>query len=55
MNNSQLAMMIKRLKKRCAQRLERIKQLEREIDEVEKDRDAWRNAALRWNGKEDNR
>lgn len=30
MNNSQLAMMIKRLKKRCAQRLERIKQLERE-------------------------
>lgn len=32
MNNSQLAMMIKRLKKRCDQRLERIKQLERERD-----------------------
>lgn len=32
MNNSQLAMMIKRLKKRCNQRLERTKQLERERD-----------------------
>lgn len=32
MNSPQLAMMIKRLKKRCDQRLERIKQLERERD-----------------------
>lgn len=32
MSNPQLAMMIKRLKKRCAQRLERIKQLEAERD-----------------------
>lgn len=37
MNNSQLAMMIKRLKKRCAQRLERIKQLEREQEALLKD------------------
>lgn len=32
MIDSQISMMIKRLKKRCAQRLERIKQLERERD-----------------------
>lgn len=32
MNELQLSMMIKRLRKRCAQRLERIKQLERERD-----------------------
>ena len=37
MNNSQLAMMIKRLKKRCAQRLERIKRLEREKEALLKD------------------
>lgn len=32
-----------------------IQQLELERDAIKKDRDAWRNAALRWNGKEDNR
>ena len=36
--------------KLTADALAYIQQLELELDEIEKDRDAWRNAALRWNG-----